>query len=286
MNPEIFWQLNESYQRGVYGQVDEDILTEEEYLDIEEWVENLLDNGYDLDEFSDDELYEAYLDEVRGFGGFIPKGGTDYAPVYTEPGSYDRNESPASNRGRQARELFRSGRGEPGSINNTYASQGVRSRTAINDRQMQPDTRTRDISGARDAGKSSGLSMSPTRRAELAANRAERQGQGKRANRIRSRMGISEQLDLYDVISDYLVNEGYCDSYEDADVIMANMSEEWREEIIESVSYSAKEARKGEDIGKPGKMFHKIAAEAGERYGSKERGKKVAGAILAKLRNK
>jgi len=52
----------------------------------------------------------------------------------------------------------------------------------------------------------------------------------------------------------------------------------------EEVSYSAKKARAGEDIGKPGKMFSKIAKEAGKRYGSEERGKKVAGAVLAKLR--
>jgi len=50
--------------------------------------------------------------------------------------------------------------------------------------------------------------------------------------------------------------------------------------------YSAKKARAGKDIGKPGKMFSKIAKSAGERYGSKERGEKVAGAVLAKLRTK
>jgi hypothetical protein len=43
-----------------------------------------------------------------------------------------------------------------------------------------------------------------------------------------------EELDLYDLVSEYLVSEGYCDSYEDADVIMANMSEEWREGILEA----------------------------------------------------
>ena len=53
-----------------------------------------------------------------------------------------------------------------------------------------------------------------------------------------------------------------------------------------SVSYSAKAARAGKDIGKPGKQFAKIAKSAGERYGSKERGEKVAGAVLAKLRAK
>lgn len=48
--------------------------------------------------------------------------------------------------------------------------------------------------------------------------------------------------------------------------------------------YSAKKAAAGKDIGKPGKMFSKIAKSAGERYGSKERGEKVAGAVLNKLR--
>jgi len=53
---------------------------------------------------------------------------------------------------------------------------------------------------------------------------------------------------------------------------------------LDEASYSAKAARAGKDIGKPGKAFAKIAKEAGERYGSEERGKKVAGAVLAKLR--
>ena len=52
---------------------------------------------------------------------------------------------------------------------------------------------------------------------------------------------------------------------------------------VDEVSYSAKAARAGKDIGKPGKMFAKIAKSAAKRYGSEERGKKVAGAVLAKL---
>jgi len=55
---------------------------------------------------------------------------------------------------------------------------------------------------------------------------------------------------------------------------------------VDEASYSAKAARAGKDIGKPGKNFEKIAKSAGERYGSKERGEKVAGAVLAKLRAK
>lgn len=50
-------------------------------------------------------------------------------------------------------------------------------------------------------------------------------------------------------------------------------------------SYSAKQARAGKDIGKPGKNFDLIAKKASKKYGSKEAGERVAGAILAKLRN-
>ena len=51
-------------------------------------------------------------------------------------------------------------------------------------------------------------------------------------------------------------------------------------------SYSAKAAAAGKDIGKKGRNFSKIAQNAGERYGSAEAGRRVAGAILAKLRKK
>jgi len=47
---------------------------------------------------------------------------------------------------------------------------------------------------------------------------------------------------------------------------------------------SAKKARAGKDIGKPGKNFAKIAKSAGKKYGSKAAGERVAGAVLAKMR--
>jgi hypothetical protein len=55
---------------------------------------------------------------------------------------------------------------------------------------------------------------------------------------------------------------------------------------MEEAAYSAKAGRAGKDLGKPGKMFSKVAKKAGERYGSEERGKKVAGAILKRIRAK
>jgi hypothetical protein len=56
--------------------------------------------------------------------------------------------------------------------------------------------------------------------------------------------------------------------------------------IAEKADYSAKKAAAGQDIGKPGKMFSKIAKSAGKEYGSKAAGERVAGAVLNKLRAK
>jgi len=52
--------------------------------------------------------------------------------------------------------------------------------------------------------------------------------------------------------------------------------------MAKKVSYSAKDAAAGKDIGKPGKNFAKIAAKSG----GGEKGARIAGAILKKLRAK
>ncbi len=131
-------QINEAYRHGVYA---EETLSEEELVSIEEWVEALIEEGYDLDQYSDEELYAAYLVEMN-----------------------------------QAT-------------------------------------------------------------LERIANQAARESTKKKpkGKKVKLSHGMREELDLYDIVSEYLVSEGFCDSYEDADVIMANMSEEWRESIMEEV---------------------------------------------------
>jgi len=78
-----------------------------------------------------------------------------------------------------------------------------------------------------------------------------------------------EQLDLYDLIFDYLLDEGYADTEESATVIMANMSEEWVDSIADAyVPYEGKpqeNVRRKQDKladrwGQPGveNRFHKM----------------------------
>ena len=59
-----------------------------------------------------------------------------------------------------------------------------------------------------------------------------------------------EETDLFDYLLEYLVAEGYADTNKAALAIMANMSEEWRESIVEKYAtfgYNADDP--GDDFG-------------------------------------
>jgi len=50
----------------------------------------------------------------------------------------------------------------------------------------------------------------------------------------RQRQGLTQSFDVFDVIKGHLIDEGYADTEEAALKIMANMSEEWKESIVEA----------------------------------------------------
>ena len=45
---------------------------------------------------------------------------------------------------------------------------------------------------------------------------------------------VKEDFDLYDIILSHLLDEGYADTEQAAEAIMVNMSEDWRESIVEA----------------------------------------------------
>jgi len=79
---------------------------------------------------------------------------------------------------------------------------------------------------------------------ETTAQRARRDPEFRR-QMIRDRMKTmsNEGYDLYDVILEYLLDEGYADTVENAESIMVNMSEDWRESIVEG-NVSKKQQKK------------------------------------------
>ena len=156
----------------------------------------------------------------------------------------------------------------------------------------------------------------PKVKAKQAARGAQR---GALTPNEKKQLNMGEDFDIFDTVLEFLQAEGFAETLEEAKWIMANQldeeaiaiiaeasceddedekemkngkkskkseEDEEGEEELDEATYSAKAARAGKDIGKPGKAFAKIAKSAAKRYGSKERGEKVAGAVLAKLRAK
>ena len=58
-------------------------------------------------------------------------------------------------------------------------------------------------------------------------------GSGNKAAKRASK--ANESFDLYDIILSHLLDEGYADTEQAAEVIMVNMSEDWRESIMEGM---------------------------------------------------
>jgi hypothetical protein len=230
MDSNIIFQLTEAYRYGVYN---EETLAEEELVNINEWVSFLISEGYDLDQYTDEELCEAYLsdlDEAKKTVMSVTSSSGKKRALNTT-----RATSPASSLSDpnyEFRDIASRKKGQEGISFTPSAERKARTRgqeQISRDRQGEKNRRSKFITrrlqtkfGIPDSA------LDPHERSK---------GLPYRAADIRE----SHELDLYDVVSEYLVSEGFCDSYEDADVIMANMSEEWRESIMEEVLDEARQ---------------------------------------------
>jgi len=73
--------------------------------------------------------------------------------------------------------------------------------------------------------------------AKAAANKERGKGKKKAfGNRLTrsDKQGIKDSYDLYDIILSHLLDEGYAETQEQAEVIMVNMSEDWRDSVVEA----------------------------------------------------
>jgi hypothetical protein len=60
--------------------------------------------------------------------------------------------------------------------------------------------------------------------------------------KARKALGLDEAVDIYDIILSHLLDEGYADTEQAAEAIMVNMSEDWRESIVEGIADRAANA--------------------------------------------
>ena len=141
--------------------------------EVENWVNSLIEEGYDLSEYTWDDMYEIYMTEGRN---------TSLSALSAESEKRKADKK----------------RGRP----ETEAE--VHGRLALGD--FRPG-----------------------------ASQEERARGGRQRLKDRGKVPQKGGKDMFEHVLEYLVAEGYADTNESALVIMANMSEEWRESIVDEV---------------------------------------------------
>jgi len=99
---------------------------------------------------------------------------------------------------------------------------------------------------------------------------------------------VSESFDAYDLILEYLFENGHADTLDEAHYLMLEMDTDAISNIFEA-KYGTKEGRHklglkiahGKDVGKKGAGFEKIVNKASKKYG-KKRATKIAAAAMWK----
>jgi hypothetical protein len=125
------------------------------------------------------------------------------------------------------------------SITDMIGRSQIRQGAPINTGNKSSDVRSMALRGS--AG-----SSTPTKTAPTSSNRA---------TGSRKPGSIVSGFDMFDLVKGHLLDEGYADTEEAAIAIMANMSEEWRNDIIEGYQ---RNPEKGE---KEDKKYEKVRGE-------------------------
>jgi hypothetical protein len=288
-------------------------LTEEQvWEEVENWVNSLVEEGYDLSEYSWEDMYEEYLNENQLFKDIQANAGRIGGAISSTVGAAGRTLSGINralvNRVTPKRPMpgLPANAAQPGGPASnrvgSYTSRfdGARDDAFAKARQIQgspvvgtgaprpaaqaparpaPAARPAAQVPARPATAPAGIpkpapapvpnlpglsgtgALNAPARQSLAQQRVELQ-----KLRLGSQMRqagqnvVSTQLahfDPFDVVLGHLIDEGYADTEESALQIMANMSEEWREDILD-------EGFKRMNRGKIEKQAQRLGGDKGD----------------------
>ena len=168
--------------------------------EFQNWVEALLDEGYDLSNYTWDDMYEAYTELVEANSGYnMEKIKKDPLAAMT-PATFLKAKKP----GQQFASPRRSGPGG-GRIPSSMAP----SRTAA---------------AVADLVRGSERNISTSRRLPT---------EPKTTKMVKKDGKWVKVEEAFDFVLAHLVSEGYVDNFDSAIKIMVNMSEEWRNEILD-----------------------------------------------------
>ena len=186
---------------------------------FEEWVTGLLDEGYDLSEYTWDELSEIYNEDY--------KGGPAFGMKYSKPKPLSGEKGDRSGYGGDEKftkpddKIKNPGTTVPPFKKGGYGRIMSNIPHGIGDHRDKIQSRISTIIG-KDPGAPTSQKMTPKEK--------------KKNLEIIRKKKIQDSYDLYDTILSHLMNEGYADTIESAEGIMVNMSKDWMGSIVEEAT--------------------------------------------------
>ena len=211
-------------------------LTEEQiWEEVEYWVNELIEEGYDLSDYTWEEMYEAYIEEARAEGVKPYKAGPTQADVRADAAAARQKHvsGAAKQSGYGPEDKFKSDwklRATPSST--TKRRDGSVETVSQRMDREQPYKKRMTGELARKQG---------SRIASAVTRTIEGPGEPQAVTMPRMKAKVSkeiirkEEVDVYDIILSHLLDEGYANSVDAAEAIMVNMSEDWRDIIIEEI---------------------------------------------------
>ena len=257
-------------------------------VEVENWLNSLIEEGYDLSGYTSDELYEAYIEEKEGiFNNDITRGIGNYArslfrnpqkntaansgqfgryipgsqqvktpapaatrPAATRPATPKPAATPAASRPAAPKPAATAAAKPSGPATGTLGKTSFERRTPTSS-ELKAAQSAR-VSGASpekalQAAKSAGgalsqataaalkpAAFSPSSSSSPSSTAAAKPSAPSLQQSIRNRR-LNMDIDLFDLVKGYLLGEGYAETEESAIVMMVNMSEGWRESILEVI---------------------------------------------------
>jgi hypothetical protein len=230
--PEATRRLNPNLRKDNLGSAADRVLKSMKKEELELWVNELIEEGYDLSEYTWDEMAEIYLDEATRMRKELGKEGeiatrkelASRSNAYQRSGSVDKTIAAAERRA--DRPYIKPVRDESKSDYNKrlQKSSDTMSKLAASRRGSVRDKPRAGLRGYAADVKGSDKELQNSRRSAMAAGTLTPR-EKKMLNR--------EAYETYEFVASYLLENNFAESVEDANAIINNMSENWFESIME-----------------------------------------------------
>jgi hypothetical protein len=206
--------LFEAYQ-AVY--VPQELTEEQVWEEVENWVNSLIEEGYDLSDYTWEEMYEAYLNEDRA-PGVRPYKKQNLKPLPpAKPLSGEKGDESGYGGIEKFTQDTDASSFKPGTDVPKVKKFGKIFRVIPHGIGAHKDRITSNVT------KITG--------GDPGEPKAKKMPKEKPSKEI-IRRNPQESYDVYDLVLSHLLDEGYADTFESAEAIMVNMSEEWRDGIV------------------------------------------------------